>query len=84
MDLEHGNVNIGHLRFVAVSGWNNPLGIDEWASTKMVAAVQRHLVGESIPLAGGASNNFVIIIIQGESNCEESQPEMPDCDYLRT
>lgn len=39
MDLEYGNVNIGYLWFVVVSGWNNLLGIDEWVFIKMVVVV---------------------------------------------
>lgn len=68
MTLEHRNVDIGHLRAVAVSCWNNPLGIDEGATTWVVANIQGHLVGERILLAGVTSNNLVIVIIYGESN----------------
>lgn len=60
-------MRIGHLRLVAVSRGHHPLGIDEGATTEVVAHVQGHLVGDGILLAGVATDDLVIVVSR-ESN----------------
>ena len=61
-----------HLPLVAMSSRYHPLAIDEGATTKVVARVQRHLVGDRICLAGISSNDL-IIVIDRESNLSRKE-----------
>ena len=55
-----------------MSSRHHPLAIDEGASTKVVARVQRHLVGDRIRLAGISSNDL-IIVVNRESNLSRKE-----------
>lgn len=63
--LQGLSVNCLHLRLVAVSSRHHPGAGDQGASTEVVAAVQRDLVGHRVLSALIASNNLVILIIDG-------------------